>query len=68
MKGFRTYLVAMLMAVLPLMTEWLGGVDWVAVLTHLGVPQALVVPLAGMVAAAVMAVMRSITTTPPKVS
>lgn len=65
MVGFRTYLVAALMAVVPSLAAWLDGVDWVSVLTHLGVPQAMVVPLAGVVAAVVMAIMRSITTTPP---
>jgi hypothetical protein len=65
MVGFRTYAVAALMALLPTLTEWLGGVDWVALLQNLGVPQPLIMPLAGALAAAVMAFMRSITTTPP---
>lgn len=65
MEGFRTYLVAALMAAVPTLSEWLGGVNWVEVLTSLGVPQQWVVPLAGIVGAVVMAVMRTLTKTPP---
>lgn len=65
MQGFRTYIVAALMAAVPSLTAWLASVDWVSVLTTAGVPQAMVVPLAGIVGAVVMAFMRSITTTPP---
>jgi ABC-type Co2+ transport system permease subunit len=59
--GMRTYLVAALVAALPSLTEWLGGVNWVEVLTNLGVPQQWVIPLAGIVSAVVMAVMRKVT-------
>ena len=65
MQGFRTYLVAALLAAVPTLTTLLGGVDWSAVLRNAGVPDALVLPLAGAIAAAIMAFMRSITTTPP---
>lgn len=65
MQGFRTYLVAMLVAVLPMLSEWLGGVDWVSLLTNMGVPQQLVIPLSAMIAGGLMALMRSITTTAP---
>jgi hypothetical protein len=65
MEGFRTYLVAALMAAVPTLTEWLAGVNWVEVLTNAGVGQQWVVPLAGIMGAVVMAVMRSITSTPP---
>jgi hypothetical protein len=65
LTGFRTYLVAAFMALLPMLTEWVAGIDWVAVLTNLGVPQSAVIPLAGALAAAIMAFMRSITATPP---
>lgn len=64
-QGFRTYIVAALMAAVPALTTWLGGVDWSAILRTAGVPDALVLPLAGAIAAAIMAFMRSITTTPP---
>jgi len=63
--GLRSYLVAAAMAALPNLGAGLLGIDWVAVLTHWGVPQIAVVPLAGMLAGAVMGFMRSITTTPP---
>lgn len=59
--GMRTYLVAALMAALPSLTEWLGGVNWVEVLANLGVPQQWVIPLAGILGAVVMAVMRKVT-------
>ena len=65
LQGFRTYLVAALMAAVPALTTWLGGVDWSVLLRNAGVPDALVIPLAGAIAAAIMAFMRSITTTPP---
>jgi hypothetical protein len=61
LEGYKTYLVAVLMAVLPVVTESVAGIDWVTVLTGWGVPQAMVVPVAGLVAAAVMAVMRKVT-------
>lgn len=61
MSGYKTYLVAILMAVLPVVTEAVGGIDWVTVLTSLGVPQTMVVPVAGLVAAAIMAAMRKVT-------
>ncbi len=61
MSGYKTYLVAILMAVLPVVTEAVGGIDWVTVLTGWGVPQTMVVPVAGLVAAAIMAVMRKVT-------
>ena len=61
MEGFRTYLVAALMAALPTLTEWLGGVNWVDVLTSIGVPQPAIIPLAGVLGAVIMAVMRKIT-------
>lgn len=65
MKGFRTYLVAFLMALLPAATAYFEGFDWVGFLTSVGVPQQWVMPLAGLMAAIVMTVMRSITNTPP---
>lgn len=67
MEGFRTFLVAALMAALPTLSTWLLGIDWVSVLTNWGLPQGAVVPLAGLLGGAVMGLMRSITTTPPGV-
>lgn len=64
-KGLRTYLVAAIIATLPNLTAWLLGIDWVAVLTHVGVPQIAIIPLAGLLAGAIQGFMRSITTTPP---
>ena len=61
MQGYKTYIVAFLMAVLPMVSEKIGGIDWTAVLTGWGVPGNMVVPAAGLVAAVVMAGMRFLT-------
>lgn len=61
MQGYKTYLVAFLMAVLPTLTEKVAGIDWTAVLTGWGVPESMVVPAAALVAAVVMAGMRFLT-------
>lgn len=61
MNGYKTYLVAFLMAVLPMVSDKLAGVDWTAVLTGWGVPANMVVPAAGLAAAVVMAGMRFLT-------
>ena len=61
MEGYKTYLVAFLMAVLPMVSDKVAGVDWTAVLTGWGVPTNLVVPASALVAAVVMAVMRFVT-------
>ena len=61
MTGYKTYLVAFLMAVLPMVSEKVAGIDWTAVLTGWGVPSNMVVPAAGLAAALVMAFMRFLT-------
>ena len=61
MNGYKTYLVAFLMAVLPMVSEKVAGIDWTAVLTGWGVPANMVVPAAGLAAAVVMAGMRFLT-------
>lgn len=61
MNGYKTYLVAFLMAVLPMVSEKVGAVDWTSILTGLGVPSNMVVPAAGLAAAVVMAGMRFLT-------
>ena len=61
MEGYKTYLVAFLMAVVPMVSDKVAGIDWTAVLTGWGVPANLVVPAAALVAAVVMALMRFIT-------
>ena len=61
MSGYKTYLVAFLMAVLPIITEKVGGIDWTSVLTTWGVPENLIVPAAGLAAGLVMAIMRFLT-------
>jgi hypothetical protein len=61
MNGYKTYLVAFLMAVLPIVTEKVGGIDWTSLLATWGVPENLVVPAAGLAAGLVMAVMRFLT-------
>ena len=61
MNGYKTYLVAFLMAVLPMVSDKVAGIDWTSVLTGWGVPSNMVVPAAGLVAAIVMAGMRFLT-------
>ena len=61
MNGYKTYIVAFLMAVLPLVSDKVGGIDWTSVLAGWGVPANLVVPAAGLAAGLVMAVMRFLT-------
>ena len=61
MNGYKTYFVAFLMAVLPLVSDKVAGIDWTTVLAGWGVPANLVVPAAGLAAGLVMAVMRFIT-------
>lgn len=60
-NGFKTVFVALLMAVVPTLTTVVGGVDWTKVLAGWGVPDQWVVPVAGLVAGLVMAVMRFLT-------
>lgn len=64
-KGLRTFGVALLMAVVPAVTTYLGNINWVELLADLGVSPKWQAPLAGIVASVVMAGMRSITSTPP---
>lgn len=61
MQGYKTYLVAFLMAVLPIVSEKVSGIDWTSVLVSWGVPENMVVPAAGLAAAVVMALMRFLT-------
>ena len=61
MNGYKTYIVAFLMAVLPLVSDKVAGIDWTSILTGLGVPSNLIVPAAGLAAGVVMAVMRFLT-------
>lgn len=61
MNGYKTYAVAFLMAVLPLVSDKVAGIDWTTVLAGWGVPSNLVVPAAGLAAGLVMAVMRFLT-------
>jgi hypothetical protein len=61
MEGYKTYIVAFLMAVVPMVSEKVAGIDWTSVLTGWGVPENLIVPAAALAAAVVMALMRFIT-------
>lgn len=61
MNGYKTYLVAFLMAVIPMVSDKVAGIDWTSVLTGWGVPANMVVPAAGLAAAVVMAGMRFLT-------
>lgn len=61
MSGYKTYIVAILMAVLPVLTEKVGAIDWNGILLGLGVPENMVVPAAAAASAIVMVVMRFIT-------
>lgn len=61
MSGYKTYLMALLVGVLPWVTEKIGALDWNALLLGWGVPSDYVVPAATAVSAIVMIVMRVIT-------
>ena len=61
MNGFKTYIVAFLVAVLPILSDKIAGIDWTTVLTGWGVPANLVVPAAALVAGVIMAVLRFVT-------
>lgn len=61
LNGYKTYIIALSMGLLPLITEQLSGVNWVLLLSNLGVPEQYVVPLAGVLAAMIMAGMRKLT-------
>jgi len=61
LEGYKTYIVAALMAALPTITTAVNHIDWVTVLTGLGVQKEWIVPLASFAAAVVMAIMRKIT-------
>ena len=61
MNGYKTYFVAFLMAVIPMVSDKVAGIDWTSVLTGWGVPTNLVVPAATLAAAVVMAFMRFVT-------
>lgn len=65
LTGLRTYLVAAVIALVPNIGAWALGVDWVDVLTNIGVPKIAILPLAGAISGAVTAYMRSITTSAP---
>lgn len=61
MSGYKTYLMALLVGILPWATEKVGALDWNALLLGWGVPSDYVVPAAAAVSAVVMIVMRFIT-------
>ena len=65
MQGLRTFVVAGLLAIAPAATTYFAGVDWVKLFTDLGVTPQWAIPLATIFSGAVMAYMRSITSTPP---
>ena len=61
MQGYKTYLMALLVGVLPLVTEKVGAINWNDLLLGWGVPDNYVVPAATAVSAIVMIIMRMIT-------
>lgn len=61
LEGFKTYIVAFVVALLPLISSSLGAVDWTALLTGWGVPSDMVVPAATAVSGVIMILMRFIT-------
>lgn len=67
MKGYRTYTVAALIALVTAVLPALSGLDWVAVMRSMGIPEAWAIPIGGLVGAGLMAAMRSVTTTSPGV-
>jgi hypothetical protein len=61
MQGYKTYLMALVVGLLPLVSEKVGAIDWNALLLGWGVPSNYVVPAATAVSAVVMIVMRLVT-------
>ncbi len=61
MFPYKTYIMALVVSVLPWATERLGMVDWNALLLGWGVPDNMVVPAATAVSGVIMIVMRFIT-------
>lgn len=61
MLSYKTYLVGMLVAVLPWISEKLGAVNWNELLLSWGVPDNMVVPAAAAVSGIIMIGMRFIT-------
>lgn len=61
MFSYKTYLVGLLVTVLPWATEKLGAIDWNTLLLSWGVPSDYVVPAAAAVSGIIMIVMRVIT-------
>lgn len=55
MKGFKTILVGLLIAVVPAITQYVGAINWDGILPA---------PYSTMVAGAIMILMRFFTTTP----
>jgi hypothetical protein len=61
MFPYKTYLVGLLVATLPWVTEKLGAVDWNALVLSWGVPENMVVPAATAVSGLIMIGMRFVT-------
>ena len=61
MFPYKTYLVGLVVAVLPWVTEKLGAIDWNGLLLSWGVPDNMVVPAAAAISGVIMIVMRFIT-------
>ena len=61
MSGYKTYLMALLVGVLPWVSEKVGAIDWNGLLLGWGVPSNYVVPAATAVSAIVMIIMRMLT-------
>jgi hypothetical protein len=61
MFPYKTYLMALVVSILPWATEKLGMVDWNGLLLGWGVPENMVVPAATAVSGLIMIVMRFIT-------
>lgn len=61
MAGYKTYLMALVVGILPWATEKVGAINWNDLLLSLGVPENYVVPAATAVSAIVMIIMRMLT-------
>lgn len=61
LNNYKTYIVALITAILPYLSEQILNINWVQVLTHFGVSSNMVIPLGGFIAGVVMAAMRLLT-------
>lgn len=60
----KTLAWATFMALFPTLTAYIGGLDWVQIVTSWGIPQIWIMPVAGLIGGIVTAILRFLTTSP----